>query len=82
MHKDLPKYLNILVFQYKPLVNRMIAYSGETPVNTRKTNCFRKKWKRKNKNLFEHDSLYVQGITFPNKECYYFDTVRRNKCKL
>lgn len=82
MHKDLPKYFKILVFQYKPLVNHMIAYSGETPVNNRKTNCFRKRWKRKNKNFFEHDSLHIQAITFADIECYYFDTVRRNKCKL
>lgn len=82
MHKASPEYLSIFVFQYKPLVNRMIAYSGETPVNTRKTNYLRKRRERKNKKPSEHDSFHIQGITFPNIGCYYFDNVQRNKCKL
>lgn len=82
MHKAFPGYLSIFVFQYKPLVNRMIAYSGEMPVNARKTNYLWKRWERKNKKSSEPDSLHIQGITFPNIGCHYFDTVRRNKCKL
>lgn len=70
------------VLQYKPLVNCMIAYSCERPVNIRKNSFLRKRWETKNKKSSEHDPLHIQGITFPKIGSYYFDAVGRNKCKL
>jgi len=56
----------------------MIAYSGETPGNTMKTNYLRTRWERKNKKSSGHDSLHIQGITFPSMVCPYFHTVQTN----